>query len=194
MKDIKAGGAARDMAMSKMVVGSMMMATAAQWVSEGRLTGAGPKNHAQRAHLEATGWQPHSLKIGDKYIQLDRADPVFTMMLMVADMMDILGNKYLPDDEKDALAGHMVFAFLDNTTNKTYLEGLSQAIELFRSDDPEKLEKFLRNTGSNFFAPAATKTLENIINYLDINSEVEDMPGIKNPKLLEELMEIKAKP
>jgi phosphoribosylanthranilate isomerase len=35
--------------------------------------------------------------------------------------------------------------------------------------------------------------LENVLDYFDVNSGVEDRPGIKNPELLDELMEIKAK-
>ncbi len=35
--------------------------------------------------------------------------------------------------------------------------------------------------------------LENVLDYVDVNSGVEDRPGIKNPELVDELMEIKAK-
>ncbi len=35
--------------------------------------------------------------------------------------------------------------------------------------------------------------LENVLDYFDVNSGVEDRPGIKNPELVDELMEIKAK-
>jgi phosphoribosylanthranilate isomerase len=34
--------------------------------------------------------------------------------------------------------------------------------------------------------------LENVLDYFDVNSGVEDRPGIKNPELVDELMEIKA--
>jgi phosphoribosylanthranilate isomerase len=37
------------------------------------------------------------------------------------------------------------------------------------------------------------KLLENVLDYFDVNSGVEDRPGIKNPELVDELMEIKAK-
>ncbi len=34
---------------------------------------------------------------------------------------------------------------------------------------------------------------ENVLDYFDVNSGVEDKPGIKNPELVDELMEIRAK-
>ena len=76
-EDILAGGARRDLALAKMATGSMAMAIAADYTLSGDITGGGPKNPQLRSAKMATGWQPYSIKVGDKYYSYSRSNRGF---------------------------------------------------------------------------------------------------------------------
>ncbi len=44
------------------------------------ITGGGPLDENQKKALMATGWQPYSFKVGDKYISYQRLDPLGMMV------------------------------------------------------------------------------------------------------------------
>lgn len=135
--EIASGGARRDMALAKMATGSMIMATAADLTMSGTITGSGPADYNLRNIKRATGWQPHSIKIGDTYISYDRLDPVGATIGMAADLTEILGQI----DEFDAVDVSVaaVSSIAKNITSKTYLRGVSEAFETLGSlsDDPD---------------------------------------------------------
>lgn len=50
------------------VVGGLAFAGFYSLATQGLITGAGPTDSARRDQLEATGWQPYSVRIGDRYL------------------------------------------------------------------------------------------------------------------------------
>lgn len=88
-KQIIAGGPSRDVAMAKMTLGSAMTVVAYQLYQQGIITGNGPENREQRAALEATGWRPNAVKVGDKYRPYNRLDPFAATFSSVASAMDV---------------------------------------------------------------------------------------------------------
>lgn len=50
-----------------------MMALVTQMVAQGHITG-GPADEDAKALMRANGWQPYSVKIGDKYYSYQRMD------------------------------------------------------------------------------------------------------------------------
>src|SRR3546814_10048993 len=79
-KDFAAGGARRDLAIAKVMVGSGIGAVIAELAEKGVITGSPPSDDNQRRLMLANGWQPSSLKIGDPYYSYSRLDP-FAMTL-----------------------------------------------------------------------------------------------------------------
>ena len=75
--------ARRDLALGKLIAGSMAMAVSADLVMSGSITGAGPTNPKMRNIMRATGWQPYSIKVGDKYYAYNRLDPVGALLGLV---------------------------------------------------------------------------------------------------------------
>ena len=59
--DISAGGARRDLALTRMATGSMLMFTMADMALSGHVTGGGPANKEQKDALYRSGWQPYSV-------------------------------------------------------------------------------------------------------------------------------------
>jgi hypothetical protein len=70
---------------SRGLVGSSIAAAIAYLALEGHVTGGGPVDFRKKQTLEATGWQPYSVKIGGKYFSYHRAEPLGLTMGLVAD-------------------------------------------------------------------------------------------------------------
>jgi hypothetical protein len=54
----------------------------------GFITGGGPVNPQDRQNLLATGWRPYSVKIGDGYYQMQRLEPLGTILGMAGDIAE----------------------------------------------------------------------------------------------------------
>jgi len=132
--DIAAGGARRDMAIARMSLGGMAMAAVASYAAAGHITGGGPTDTKMRSYLYNQGWQPYSVKIGDKYYSYGRLEPLGMMMGLAADFVEISGE--LSDMKREKIATTLVAAFSKNVMSKTWLRGLSEAVTAL--DDPDR--------------------------------------------------------
>jgi hypothetical protein len=157
-KAIKQGGRQADLARSKLAIGSAVAAGVYYYAGAGLITGRGPSDSRQRSVMLETGWQPYSIKIGDKYYSYNRFEPIGILFGLTADISDI--GKYvergLTEDEEleiGQLTAMVAASFSENITNKTFLTGLSDAIEML--NDPDRygeitIRKFLAS-----FVPTA---------------------------------------
>jgi hypothetical protein len=108
-------------------VGSALAAGVAYLALNGHITGGGPVNPAKRATLEATGWQPYSVKIGDKYISYRRLEPVGLTLALVADAVHSMTHgdaEVVSQSKADNAVSHVArslqdVAFLPTLTNLT---------------------------------------------------------------------------
>jgi len=145
--DIGAGGARRDMALAKFGMGSSIMMYGVSLGMDGSITGRGPRNTAQRQALERQGWQPYSIKIGDKYYSFNRADPLGMFLGLAADVADTM--RYTTDDEDIfTLASASVFALINNITSKTYLSGVADLANAI-SDPDRYFDGFKKRFGAS---------------------------------------------
>ena len=133
--DIAAGGARRDLALAKISLGSLVMATSADLAQQGLITGGGPTDPRLRAAMRRTGWQPYSIKTADGYVSYVRTDPIGGMLGIAADMSEIMGQLDSADAEDIAAAG--VMAISQNIVSKTYMSGVADLMEVFASVSPE---------------------------------------------------------
>jgi hypothetical protein len=149
------GGAEKDEVLGRLLFGSSVMLTVGALAGGGKITGAGPTDPGERRALMATGWRPYSLKIGDAYYSYNRFEPVGILFGIAADMQEI-GNYVFNESEKnkdnevelDRLAAMLMGSVTNNLTNKTFLSGVSSAIQVIT--DPSRYgERFVqRFTGS----------------------------------------------
>ena len=158
-EDIAAGGSRRDLAIARTSLGSMVMATAASLAAAGFITGGGPKDKDLLAAKKRKGWQPYSFKVGDRYYSFARMEPYATLFGMTADIVEMVGER--SDLEIDAMAKAMVLSFAKNMTSKTYLTGVSDALEAITDPDKGGGRFIHRFVGS--WVPAGVAQLERVV-------------------------------
>jgi hypothetical protein len=162
-EEIAAGGARRDLAMGKLIAGSMAMAVSADLVMSGSITGAGPTNPKMRNIMRATGWQPYSLKVGDKYYAYNRLDPVGALLGLSADVTEIIGQT--TEAEAAQIATAAALSVAQNMASKTYMSGVTDFFDAFFSAslDPEssnyKLTSYLQRMAASV-VPASVANIE----------------------------------
>lgn len=133
-QDFAAGGARRDLAMARAIIGSGVGAVIAELAAQGRITGSPPSDENKRRLLYANGWQPHSIKIGDKYYSYRRLDP-FAMTFGTAADIATLGDN-MSEGQKAKGAALVAASVISNLASKTWLSGLTDAIDAIK--DPER--------------------------------------------------------
>jgi hypothetical protein len=137
-------------------------------VAAGRLTGGGDRDwRVNRERTRNTGWQPYSWKTTDgKYISLNRLDPLFTPMFVMADLVEAY-SKYTettddlpPSVDKQlteaAMAG--VTLLTRNITSKFYTKNIIELFNFMSSDDFMK-SKSPERASSAVFAQFAFKAV-----------------------------------
>ena len=95
------------------------------------LTGSGPSNKYERDALMRTGWQPHSIKIGENYVSYRRLDPFATFLGLAADFNETMAAAAEANDEEatyqlEGLIPAIAIAVGKNVASKSYLTGLQR--------------------------------------------------------------------
>lgn len=139
-KAIAQGGRQADLARSKLAIGTAVAAGVYHYAGSGIITGRGPSDSRERSVMLETGWQPYSIKIGDKYYSYNRFEPIGILFGLTADISDIgkYVNRQLTEEETlelGQLMSMVAASFSENITNKTFLTGLSDAIEMINDPD-----------------------------------------------------------
>jgi endonuclease YncB( thermonuclease family) len=127
-QDFVAGGSRRDLAVAKVMLGTGLGMMVAQWVNDGYITGAMPRNRGQADLLKADGWQPYSIKVGDKYISYARMDPIATTLSTAADLEGAAQTAKDADQQEGTDA--FVLAVLDQIDSKTFLSGIADLMKI----------------------------------------------------------------
>lgn len=156
--ELMAGGARADEALGQLATGSGLMWWAYNMATQGRITGEGPTNGAQREALMRTGWRPRSLKVGDQYIEIGRLDPIASFLVFPANMAELLHerdndiNGKLQADFTDYMVMNTQ-ALARMTASKSWLASAGQIIDAIESEDPDRTKRLLRFYGASMTTP-----------------------------------------
>ena len=128
-EEIAKGGVYRDMALAKVTLGSAVLATFGALAAEGKITGSGPARKDARDALLRDGWQPYSLKIGDKYYSYKGMDPMSAFLAIAADYSEYAQRE--SDDSKieEVFLGGTL-GFYEYFSQQPYLQGLADVTKL----------------------------------------------------------------
>jgi hypothetical protein len=135
-----------------------------------KITGSGPVNFRVKKQWLQLGWQPYSIAKKNEdgtisYLQYNRMDPRFFILGIVADLKENLIN--INDQQKEDIFSAAALTVFKNVTNKSYLRGISEALEIVASPTENKWSKFFGNLAGN------------LIPYSGLRSQ--GVPGITEP-------------
>ena len=136
--DIKAGGARKELALARIATGSAMMSITGLMAIKGQITGQGPANYNERRIKEMTGWKPNSILVGDTYYSLERADPIAQILLMSANIYEVVGQAEDDNTFFDLISAG-AFTIAHSLSSKTFYNGLSELLSAYdsASRDPD---------------------------------------------------------
>ena len=157
MRDqFRAGGEVRAELLGRQAAGMFFFLSAYAAVQNGAVTGSPPQDPKARAALEATGWQPYSIRVGDSYFSYRRYDPIGMFFGIVADLAPMLP---LLSEGKQQEAGAQLFvALTENLTSKTYMQGLAEFLDAI--NNPHSVTaQYLGRMGSTFIPFASAMRL-----------------------------------
>lgn len=148
----KNGPEAASRARAQNVVGGALWAVALSAAAEGNITGGGPSDPTIRRALQATGWQPYSVRTENEdgsvsYRGYNRFDPFGLFFSIAADLTETAG--FLNERELDQVASDMTLALARQLQNKTYLSGLVRALGALAEPD-RRGEAFIEGLAGGF--------------------------------------------
>lgn len=151
--DIAAGGARRDLALTRIALGSSLMSMTYDMVLSGQITGPPPKDKNVAAAQRRAGIKPYSVKVGDRWVAYDRLDPVGSVMAMAAGIAEITANSDQADEsvlrDTEAAMVATAAAIGANFMNKSYLTGISDFTEMLA--DPDRYaERWSQGVAASF--------------------------------------------
>ncbi|MCC6828275.1 MAG: hypothetical protein IT550_08615 [Novosphingobium sp.] len=154
--DIVAGGARRDLAVAKAMLGTGLGAVVYQAALEGRITGSPPTDPARAKLLYADGWQPYSIRVGDQWFSYKRLDPFSTTLGIAADLA--LLPEGMSEGQRDDQATLLVASILGNLASKTWLSGISGLVGALTEPD-RKADAMVNQVAGSVTVPAGVAQL-----------------------------------
>jgi hypothetical protein len=129
---IAKGGVERDRAIAELTLGTGIMALAAGWAFDGTLSGSNDPDPG-KVRGKAGVWQPGSILIGDTWYEIQRIQPMGTLLVLAADMANIWDH--MTDEEKDKVPKMLALAFSNAVTNQTFLQGITSVVRAMSEPD-----------------------------------------------------------
>ena len=135
-----------------------------------KITGSGPADFRIKKQWLQLGWQDYSIAKKNEdgtitYLQYNRMDPRFFILGIIADLKENIIN--INDQQKEDVFSAAALTVFKNITNKSYLRGISEALEIVASPTENKWSRFFGNLAGN------------MIPYSSLRNQ--GIPGITDP-------------
>jgi len=164
--DIAAGGARADIALARMSTGTAIMMAAMDIADTGVISGEGPKDRGTKEAMLRQGWQPFSVKVGDRWYSYNRTDPFGMTVGFAASITEAIRRGEMDEDDVDEwqeVVGMSIAAVSQATISKTYMEGFSNFVEAM--SDPERYSPNYINKMMASFLPITSlnSAIKNVV-------------------------------
>jgi hypothetical protein len=142
----KNGVAAQDMAQARMIVGSALSLGFGALAAGGYVTGSGPTDRTKAAMWRMV-YQPHSVRIGDMWFQMNRLGPLGMLLSTSADLYDVAHAASQGD--MLAAAAQLQHAITQNVLDESFMRGPADLIQAV--EDPGRYgERYIQNFAASF--------------------------------------------
>ena len=184
---------AQNLLAGRQAVGSAVVGLAAQKYLAGELTGNGPLNRSQRAMWSDTGWERKTMSFGGVrigYQSLEPFDLIFSHVADIGDHMKLMG----PEWGEDKL-WKCVFAVAQGMTTKSYLQGITDLVDMVQPESTKGWGRVAGNIFNNFAPLPIGGSMRNDIGKIlnpymrELNKDMWD--SIRNRNLATERLGIK---
>lgn len=125
------------------------------------ITATGPDDYTKRQQLEATGWRPHSIKMGDTWVAY-KDSPMLIPLAVTGHVVDAV--RYGKQSDELALSSKVFNALMTAPRaimDTSMLSGLGQLMEYASGKATAKqLVNFLSRTGTSLVVPNALQQID----------------------------------
>lgn len=142
----KRGGAERADVYARQLMGSSALLGGYLLTKQGIITGGGPANYEALNALKRTGWQPYSVKVGDKYYSYGRLEGLGTVLGLGADLANTIGEADGDEEASNEVVSTCIASFGKQTINKTFVKGIVDVVSIFGSGNPDTISDYMRRT------------------------------------------------
>ncbi len=146
--DVAAGGSRRDIAVTRMALGSATGLILLDLAEAGHLTGSGPeRGSAERKALERTGWKQNAvyLKGPEQFVPTQRFDQLSLQIAMAGEISDMLRRSEIGEDDIDEvneLMSAFSLALASSTTDRSWVVSMSDFLSAITGQ--RSMEWYLR--------------------------------------------------
>ena len=136
-------------ATSRGLVGSSIAAGIALLAMNGHITGGGPVDLKKKASLQATGWAPYSVRIGNKYISYHKFEPLVLVMSLIADTVHGAttgDSEAISNSKADTAVAHIS----RNLHDLPFMYGLTSLIDTLNDTSGKRANNFIARQVASF--------------------------------------------
>ena len=131
------------------MTGCMMWSIAGTMYASGMITGSGPSDREARDALRENGWQPNSIKVGNKYIGIGSFEPICAPFVLLANFFEKISNLDPRNPaESESYIASAINAIMSYAGDKTFLKGFADVANAFQQENGTK--KFLIDKVNSF--------------------------------------------
>ena len=158
--DIAAGGARAAQARGRQIVGTALVGMAGYMAAQGHVVGAGPSDPRIRAAWLKNN-QPYSFRIPQEdgsvqFVSFARLEPLSNIFSIAADAVEIMNDEYNESEQTNVMHA-MLLSAMENTVNKTFTQGIYDAMSLFVGR-PHEQERAAKNFVASFVPNVLNQT------------------------------------
>lgn len=184
---------AQNLFAGRQAMGAAMVVMIQQKYLAGELTGNGPLNRSQRAMWSDTGWFPKTMNFGPFRVGYQALEPYDLLISTIADIgdnMKTMGPKWAEDRFTQVM-----IAVAQGFSKKSYLQGISDLVDIFSPDSTKGWGRVAGNIVNNFAMVPIGGSLRNDIGKIlnpymrELNKDIWD--SIRNRNLATERLGIK---
>lgn len=158
-------------AQGRAALGSLILAPIAMMAAEGSVSGSGPSDPATKDALYRSGWQPNSIKIGDKWYSYKNIQPIAIPISVVANAYE----QYMYEGGKISL-GSVLAKTGNSLLDQSFLSGLS-GLQQAMAEPETRGKAFLEGIGAGLVPLSGFQS--QIARSLDRNVRAVDSFGEK---------------
>lgn len=140
--DFAAGGTRRAMAISQVVISSMIIGTIWELYRNGIILSA--TDTKQSKALGLANIPENSIIVGDRAYSFEGLDPLSSNIALVSTVLSAWDKVESDPEQDESFLAALTGAFIKTTTNKSYMKGAKDFIELFSDPNEEKGQKVVK--------------------------------------------------